>query len=118
MKRYLDAFGHAFNGIGYFIRNERNAKVHLGCTVVACTAGWLFSVNLYDWALIISAITIVLIAEMFNSTIEKTLNLLHPEKADAVKVIKDLAAAAVLIASFYAVAIAFIVFGPLLYRII
>lgn len=58
------------------------------------------------------AIGIVWVAELFNTAIEKIMDLIYTERNSKIKFIKDLSAAAVLIAAVIAPAIGCIVFIP------
>ena len=63
-----------------------------------------------DFALIIFSITLVLVSEAVNTAIEKTLNHVEPSHHPSIAVIKDMAAAAVLISSVGAAVIGILVF--------
>jgi diacylglycerol kinase len=64
------------------------------------------------------AIIIVFLSEVFNTAIERTLDLIDTRDNAHIKVIKDMSAGAVLIASIAAVITGFIVMGPPLMRLI
>jgi diacylglycerol kinase len=57
-----------------------------------------------EWIAIIFAIGIVVVSEMLNTAIEKLTDMVSPEINQKAKVVKDLAAGAVLIASIVAAA--------------
>ena len=57
------------------------------------------------WALVMLASAGVLAAEMFNTALEHLVDHLHPETHPRIGVVKDCAAAGVLIASLGAVAV-------------
>jgi len=54
----------------------------------------------------------VLTLEMINTSIERILDLLHPEKHPEIKIIKDISAAAVLLAALGALVIGLKIFIP------
>jgi diacylglycerol kinase (ATP) len=58
------------------------------------------------WALVILASAGVISAELFNTAIERLADRLHPEVHPVIGMVKDCAAAAVLIASLAALAVA------------
>jgi len=74
-------------------------------------AWWLY-VSASEWIILLACIATVLSFEMINSAIEKVCNLVHPEYHAAVKVIKDIAAGAVLWVSVFSGIIGFIIFLP------
>lgn len=54
----------------------------------------------------------VLTLELINSTVERIMDLLHPHNGEGVKIIKDLMAAIVLVASLGAAIIGLVIFLP------
>ena len=75
-------------------------------------AGWYYQLNSSEWLWIIAASGMVLGAELFNTAIEVLVDLVSPEIHPKAKIIKDVAAGAVLIAAFAAVLIGLIIFLP------
>ncbi|MFT5822800.1 MAG: diacylglycerol kinase (ATP) [Crocinitomix sp.] len=107
----IASFGYAFKGLATLIKEERNARIHLIATVLVIIAGVYFNLNLIEWCLIIFAIGLVFIVETINTVIENIMDYQSSEKDPKIAKIKDLAAAAVLIAAIVAAAIACFVFG-------
>ena len=104
------SFVFAFNGMAQLLR-EPNAKLHTVATVSVIIAGFVRHIGHGQWLAVIFAIGLVWITEALNTCIEKLCdfccgNTYHP----AIKVIKDVGAAAVLIAAIISVAIAIVVF--------
>lgn len=113
---FFKSFGYAFEGVGKGF-HERNMKVHGVATVLVFIAGLFFSINNTEWALLFFATGMVWVAELFNTALEEIADTLRDEmKLDykATKHPRDLAAAAVLIASVVAVLIGMVVFLPYL----
>ncbi len=106
----VKSFKHAVNGIIWAFKNERNMKIHGAITVLVLISGFVLKINKLDWIILILCIGLVLAAELINTAIEKTLDLLHPQHSRKVKVIKDVSAGAVLILSFIAAVIGVVVF--------
>ena len=63
-----------------------------------------------EWALLVAAVVLVLVAEMLNTALELAFDLVHPEQHQLAKAAKDIAAAAVLVACVGAVAVGAFVF--------
>ena len=57
------------------------------------------------WALVVLASAAVVAAELFNTAIEHLADLLHPQQSPAIRLVKDCAAAGVLIAVLGAVGV-------------
>lgn len=112
MKRLIKSFGHAFSGIFVFFRKEKNGQIQLFFAVLAIVLGFSFQINKLEWIAILFCIGGVLSLEMVNSVIERIMDLLHPEKSERVKRIKDMAAGAVLLFTGIALLVGVLVFGP------
>ncbi|MES2655949.1 MAG: diacylglycerol kinase family protein [Bacteroidota bacterium] len=108
----LISFKPALNGIIWLFSNEGNAMVHLFATFVVVIAGWFFELNTIEWIIVTLTISAVIAAEAFNTAIEKTIDLLHPQKHAKAGLVKDLAAAGVLITSIAAVIVGALIFMP------
>jgi diacylglycerol kinase (ATP) len=105
------SMGHAGRGVVYVVKNERNARVHLFAMLVVLAVAVAARVSAEGFAALLFAIGLVFFAEVINSAIEKTLDLVHPEHDRRVGVIKDMAAAGVLVAALASIAVAVAVFA-------
>ena len=112
LKKFLFGFVYAFHGLAVLIKTERNFKFHLFAFFFVSIAGFLFKIEKTEWLAVLIISSIILTAEALNSAIEKLCNQLHPEIHPAIKSVKDIAAASVLISSIIAVVIAGIIFLP------
>lgn len=110
----IKTFKHAIDGIVWAFKNERNLKIHLLAATLVCLTGAYLNINHNHWVILLICIGLVLSAELFNTAIEKTLDLLHPEISDKVKVIKDISAGAVLVLSVTAAVIGCLVLSQYL----
>jgi diacylglycerol kinase (ATP) len=97
--------GFALSGIGYAVRNEQSARIQVGAFVLVVIALLVLRPGPVWWALVMLASAGVLAAEMFNTALEHLVDHLHPEIHPRIGVVKDCAAAGVLIASLGAVAV-------------
>jgi diacylglycerol kinase len=116
IQRIVRSFGYAIEGVIYTFFTQRNARIEACIGVaVGVVAAWL-RVSRIEWAVLLLTIGGVLAAEMFNTALERVVDLLSPEKQSAAKHAKDVAAAAVLILSLAAAAVGFVILGPPLWR--
>ena len=107
----LGSIGFALQGILQLVKQEPNAKIHFLATIGVVTAGFIRHLSTHEWMGLVVAIALVWIAEAFNTAIEILCDLwckeeYHPK----VKIIKDLSAAGVLIASLASICIGILVF--------
>lgn len=112
MGRRLQSFYFAGRGIVTLFETQFHAWIHLLGTFVVVTAGLYFEVSRLEWALLALATGSVWVAEGLNSAIEFAVDLASPEYHELAKKAKDVAAAAVLMAAFTAIAVAALVFLP------
>jgi len=108
----LKSFVYAFEGIKAFLKYEPQALIHLIAANVVIIGGFYFKINTNEWIAVIFAIGIVVVSEMLNTAIEKLTDMVSPEIHPNAKVVKDIAAGAVLMASIVAAVIGVIVFLP------
>lgn len=112
VKRLIEKFQHAFSGLYKGIRYDRSISVQILLATLSVIMFYVFfDLDYVEWMFVVSAIFIVLIAEYLNSAIEDVCDLLIQKYDLHVKEIKDIAAAAVLLAALYAIIIAFMILG-------
>jgi diacylglycerol kinase (ATP) len=107
----LKSFTYALAGLAFMLRSQHNAWIHLAITIAVIVMGLAFEVSVSDWRWLIVAIVMVWIAETTNTAFEHLCDLVSPEFHPSVKMAKDIAAGAVLIASIGAALIGLSVFG-------
>lgn len=112
------SFPHAFRGLWTAIQIETNMRVHLGAASCVVLSGLFFSYTGLEWALLVLAIGAVLAAEIFNTAVERVVDLVSPDYHPLAKQAKDLAAAGVLLAAVMAAFIGLLVIGPHLLNLI
>ena len=108
----IASFGYAGAGIGYLLRSQRNARIHLVLTVVAIALALWLRISTVEWAVLSLTICMVFLAEAFNTAIEATIDLLSPQSHPLAKIAKDTAAGGVLVAAVTALIVAAFLFLP------
>jgi diacylglycerol kinase (ATP) len=104
------SFTWAFEGIVYVLRTQRNMQIHVSAAVLALVMGLLLDFSRLELAAIMGAISLVLVAEMMNTAVEAAIDAVVTSYHPLVKIAKDVAAGAVLVATVNALAIAYFVF--------
>lgn len=112
LKKRVDSFKWAFNGLKIVFCEEANARIHLLATIVVIALGLFLGIDRYEWITVLIAIAMVIAAEIFNTAIEHLSDFVSPEKRAAIKKVKDLAAAGVLVTAIVAVVVGVIIFMP------
>ena len=118
MKKRFQSFSFAITGIITMFKEEPNARIHVGITILVVALGVFLKVALLEWVLLTIAIGMVVSAEAFNTAIECLSDAVTKEQNNHIKKAKDLAAAGVLICATTSVIIGGIVFLPKIYDMI
>lgn len=112
MKKFFNSFKHAWRGICFMLKTERNARFHLGMTVLVGLFAVVLDVNRLEAALLFFAVVLVFAIEIINTAIENALDHLHPNQHFKIGIIKDALAGAVLISSIIAAVVGLLIFLP------
>lgn len=115
-KKQLRSFGYAWQGIRSCVGKEQNLSFHLIATVCVVAACFGFSITRGEWTAIVICIGLVIAAELFNSAIERLVDLVSPQRHPVAGQVKDIAAGAVLVCALAAIVVGLIVFIPYLTR--
>lgn len=110
--RLLRSFQYAFSGLFHFIRNDRNGRIHCSIILLVIAAGWYYQVSATEWMVLLLCCTIVPSLEMLNHALEELCNKVQPDKDPRIRIVKDVAAAAVVWAAIISVIIGSIIFVP------
>ncbi|MFO8130120.1 MAG: diacylglycerol kinase family protein [Bacteroidales bacterium] len=102
----------AFTGLIHAIKTQHNLWIQLAAMGAIILLGIIYPITGTEWALLAFATGLVISAELVNSAIEALTDLVSPGTNPRAGMIKDMAAAAVLIAALSALAIGLIVFIP------
>jgi diacylglycerol kinase len=112
MRRFFYSFMYAGSGLLHGLKKERNFRLHVIAMVIVIIVAGILQVSNTEWLILLLNISAVLTLELMNSCIERVCNIIHPQHNKLIKIIKDMAAAAVLIAALVAAVAAGIIFIP------
>lgn len=116
---WLSSFQHAWDGIWYVVRTQRNARIHLVAMILAVGLGIVVGLSRLEWVMLALVIGAVLVAEWFNTAIEATIDLVTTQYHPLAKVAKDTAAASVLVTALVAIVVGILMLGiPLWQRLV
>ncbi|MES2517620.1 MAG: diacylglycerol kinase family protein [Bacteroidota bacterium] len=104
--KFIKSVPHAFRGIMSLIRNDNNFRIHLLAVIVVIISGFGIEFSEGEWLAVILTMGGVLALEAVNTAIETVVDLVSPEFHPLAKKAKDVAAGAVLIFVFGALAVA------------
>jgi diacylglycerol kinase (ATP) len=108
----FESFHFASIGVLYVIRTQRNFRIHLGIALGVVILGLWLGLPSGAWSILLMTIGRVLIVEMFNTAAETLVDLASPDYHPLAKLVKDLAAGAVLLSALIAVVVGLLLLGP------
>jgi diacylglycerol kinase len=103
-------FRDAFRGLKLGIRGQSSFFVHFFFTALVVAAALVLRCELLEWCVLLGCIGLVLVSELFNSAIEVLFRGLDEASKQRTWPALDVAAGAVLLASFVAIVIGSLVF--------
>lgn len=109
-------FRCALQGIEDAISTQRHLRIHVVVAGFVALFGMLLRLPYTDLVLLLMAIALVVIAELLNTAIELTLDLVSPNFNPIAGRAKDIAAGAVLIAALVSATVGMMILAPPLYR--
>ena len=110
VKKLIDSFAYALEGVGEALREERNLKIHFVIAILVLILALLLQFSRLEFVLLLLTISLVLVMELFNTVVERIIDLVCPEYNPKARFIKNVAAGAVLIAAINSAVIGFFLF--------
>lgn len=109
---FTGTFLNSFKGIRLALKSERNIRIHFAVAMLVMSGGVVLKFTPIEYSILLIAIAIVIIAEMVNSAIEFSLDaIFHNRYSKLVGMAKDIAAGAVMVATFISISIGILLFG-------
>lgn len=112
------AFKYAWHGIKYAFRTQHNLWLHSVAAVAALILGAWLEISSTQWLLILMCISSVIALELVNTAIETLADRLYPGTDPRIGLVKDIAAAAVLVAAIMSLIIGSWIFVPQLLEVL
>ena len=112
LKKLVNSFKNAFSGLRVAILQEQTFKIQAFIAIFVLLLSFYFKVSKIDFLILFLVMILVLSLELINSQIERILDYLNQEFDEKIKIIKDLSAAAVLLAALSSLVIGFLIFIP------
>jgi diacylglycerol kinase (ATP) len=109
---FFESLKLALKGVAYLFLYHRNMRIIFLVGLSAFLLGAYLRLRGIELAILCITITIVFIAETFNTAIELMINMFTDKYHTVIKLVKDISAAVVLIASLNSVAVGIILFYP------
>ena len=111
-RTFLDSLKDCINGLSFIMISEHNFKREVVLAIITLIISYVLEVNRIEFMIILIVISLVIVAEIFNTAIEKTVDLYTREYNEIAKLSKDISAFAVFTMCFFALIIGLIIFVP------
>ena len=110
--KIIRSFAFAWSGLRYCFLTQTNFRIHLLFAALAILLGICFNISIPEWLALLLCIGSVLILELLNTAIERLCDVVQKDFHPGIKIIKDIAAGAVLVSALVSVCIGTVIFLP------
>lgn len=110
--RFFASFRYSLEGLKYAYLNEQSMLIHLLAVIVVIIFGIVLKISVTEWLFCLCMFGFVMGAELINTAIEATVDLVTEEKRPLAKVAKDTASAGVFILALMSAIVGLTIFIP------
>ncbi|MFW6287922.1 MAG: diacylglycerol kinase [bacterium] len=108
--RLLDSFNYAIEGLVHTLKTQKNMRIHFAIAFLVLLASLFIEISKTELIIIFFSITLVIALELINTAIEVMIDMIASEYRYRAKITKNIAAAAVFMASINALVVAYLIF--------
>jgi undecaprenol kinase len=98
-RSFAERLMFALNGLGAAWQRERSFRTQTALAALAVAVLVVLRPAIVWWAIVVLTISCVLATELMNSAFEALVDHIHPKRHAEIRIIKDIAAGGVLLAS-------------------
>lgn len=117
-RNFITSVKDCFNGLEFVIVNEDNFKREILLAIIALLMCFFLKASTWEFIIVILVISLVFLAEIINTAIEKTVDLYTSKYNETARIAKDVSAFAVFMMSAFALVIGIIIFIPKILNLI
>lgn len=117
-RNFISSVKDCLNGFSYIISSEHNFKREIVLGIVALVLSLIFKITAIEFAIVLLVIALVIVSEVFNTAIEKVVDLYTKDYNEIARIAKDVSALAVLTMCIFALSIGIIIFVPRIIELI
>ena len=111
-RTFLDSLKDCLNGLSFIMLSEHNFKREIILAIIALMVSYFLNVTKIEFIIILIVIALVIVSEIFNTAIEKVVDLYTKEYNEIARIAKDVSAFAVLTMCIFALAVGILIFVP------
>jgi len=98
MIRLWKALINSINGLNWALRHEAAVREEAIAFAIALPASFFVAASVPWWLALVGSLLMLMVVELLNTAVEKLSDHVTPEHSQAIKVVKDLGSAAVMLA--------------------
>lgn len=114
LRKWLKSANFAIEGILHGAKTQRHLRYHFFSAGLVLFLSYLLGITRIEFVIISLAVIVVITVEMLNTAIEAITDIVSPEYSEKARVVKDIAAGAVLISAFGSAVLGYIILFPYL----
>ena len=107
----IESFNSAIEGFVYVFKSQRNMRLHFFFALCVLLLGLFLNFTYIELVVLSLTIAFVLFAEMFNTALEHTIDLVSEDFHPLARIVKDICAGAVLLSTLSAIIVGYILFA-------
>ena len=111
-RTFIDSFKDCMNGLNYIMLREHNFKREIVLGILALILSYALKISKIEFIIFIIMIALVIVSEIFNTAIEKVVDLYTMKYNEIAKIAKDVSAFAVLTMCLFTSIVGIIIFVP------
>jgi len=112
IKKHTISFLHAYEGLIWAFQTQPNYKIHFFLSFLSIIGGYFLKIDYYEFLIILFLIAVGLAIETINTSIEQASDAIDKKWRQDIKIVKNVAAGAMLIFAIGALIIACVIFIP------
>jgi diacylglycerol kinase len=109
-RNFWNSFLNSVTGLKEIFKTQRNARIILSAAIAIIIVGFIFQVTLIEMAILVLTIGLVFVSEVFNTMTEEILNIISPHYNHKARLVKDVAAGAVLVSCLISLVVGALIF--------
>ena len=118
LEQFRFSLKNALSGVKTALKTQRNLRLHFISAIFVIVLGFFFKISTTEFVLLLLTICFVVVAEVFNTAMEFTVDLVSPEFNKHAKKAKDVSAGGVLVTAAIAILNGLLIFGPRIFRLL
>jgi diacylglycerol kinase (ATP) len=111
MRRLIESLNNAIEGFIYVLKTQRNMRIHFMLALFVVMLGVYMNLTFIEMVILCTIISLVLITEMINTTIELVIDLMKDTYHPVARMAKDIGAGAVLVAAVNSLIVGYLIFA-------